>query len=178
MTRAARRQIVVLGAVALAAMLAACGSGGSANTSGTPITAASKTTAKPLQFRAVESETQGSCPSRSAATVEDHGSCLHLGEPAMSVRSVKSAEVTSEPQWSVIVVLGPDDARSLQRLTTTVSKRQGPRNRVAMLLGAGSDHRLLSAPSVMQPIVGGSVQLTGGFTEKEAEQLAHNLTAS
>ncbi|WP_446664069.1 SecDF P1 head subdomain-containing protein [Flexivirga sp. B27] len=172
MTRVASRSILSLSTIALAATLSACGSssGGSSGDS-------ASSGAAPLQVRAVKSESQGSCASHSTTMVEDHGSCLHLGKPAMTVHSVKSAKSSSDPQPSVIVTLGADDSRRLQSLTTTVSKRSGSQQRIAILVGAGSDHRVVSAPTVMEPMTNGSLQLSVD-SAKQAKQLAHDLGGS
>lgn len=95
----------------------------------------------------------------------------------MTVRSVKSADYSSDPQPSVSVTLGADDSRRLKSLTTTVSKRSGDQNRIAALVGTGSDRRLLSAPAVMSPMTNGSMQFSG-LSAKQAKQLAHDLGGS
>jgi uncharacterized membrane protein len=54
----------------------------------------------------------------------------------------------------------------LAALTTEVAREQEPRNRLAIVI----DGRIVSAPAVAEPITGGTIMLSGGFTRAEARR--------
>jgi SecD/SecF fusion protein len=70
--------------------------------------------------------------------------------------------------YGVSLTLDGEGARTFFDLTTQLAPRQG---RLAILL----DGKIQSAPSVKNPIAGGSAQITGRFKEKEARELASVL---
>jgi SecD/SecF fusion protein len=70
--------------------------------------------------------------------------------------------------YGVSLTLDGEGAGTFFDLTTQLAPRQG---RLAILL----DGKIQSAPSVKNPIAGGSAQITGRFKEKEARELASVL---
>lgn len=67
--------------------------------------------------------------------------------------------------------LRPADRATFGRLTTQVYGQQQPRNQLALVL----DGKVLSAPTVQQPILGGRLSIAGPFTKAEANRLADEL---
>jgi len=61
--------------------------------------------------------------------------------------------------------------KKFAEITTRISALEPPRNRFAILL----DGAVLSAPNVADPITGGKAQITGSFTQEDAELLANQL---
>lgn len=88
--------------------------------------------------------------------------------PEMSGSTVKSAMATVDPYGSYQVHLNFNDegAKKFAAVTTASSGR---------LLGIVLDGKLYSAPRINEPITGGSAQITGHFSAREAEQLANVL---
>ena len=135
----------------------------------------------PLGFYPVRGAEPGHCRSGEPSAVDDpvgHG-CLELGSVAFTVRQLKKVELSRQAeQWAVAISFEPADAKEFTRLTTTVSARADPQNRVAVVLGTPSDGRLLSAPTVIQPINSPDLMISGGFTRDEAEELVTDLGGS
>jgi SecD/SecF fusion protein len=88
--------------------------------------------------------------------------------PEMSGSTVNSAQASVDPYGSYQVHLNfnPEGSKKFADLTTANSGR---------LLGIVLDGKLYSAPRINEPITGGSAQITGRFSAREAEQLANVL---
>ncbi|HWC22617.1 MAG TPA: hypothetical protein VG502_09985 [Flexivirga sp.] len=190
-----RRNVVLAAAVGLAVSLSSCSGGsrqitdpssdpgnssaavGSQSSSAAANSRPPIHPAAPLEFLPVRSETQGNCPAHSATMIEDPTAktCLHLAKPALTVTTLRSVEATSQPQWSVNIGLGPQDARRFKSLTTTMSRRSSPQNKLAVVVGSPSTGRLLTAPEVVEPIAGGNIRVIGALTRKSANELVHDL---
>jgi preprotein translocase subunit SecD len=93
--------------------------------------------------------------------------CYTLGD-GMTITRVKSVDMRVEGGngWTVEFDLRPEDTGRLSTLTGQVAREQPPRNQLAMV----SNGRVISAPSVQEPITGGKLMLTGNFTRAEAER--------
>ncbi|MDI1318679.1 MAG: protein translocase subunit SecD [bacterium] len=81
---------------------------------------------------------------------------------------MKSAQATVDPYgaYQVHLNFNPDGAKKFGEVTTAS---------VGRLLGIVLDGKLYSAPRLNEPIMGGSAQITGHFSAREAEQLANVL---
>ncbi len=88
--------------------------------------------------------------------------------PEMSGSTVSSAQASVDPfgSYQVHLNFNNEGARKFAEVTTAGSGR---------LLGIVLDGKLYSAPRINEPITGGSAQITGRFSAREAEQLANVL---
>jgi preprotein translocase subunit SecD len=103
----------------------------------------------------------------------DGSTCYGLAWPEIRVSRTVSSEAVSDPQnnrWLVEVELRPADARRFAHLTERVWRLPEPRNQVAFVF----DGKVLSAPTIQEPIRGGRIQLSGGLID---EQRARDLAA-
>ncbi|SDC18631.1 SecDF P1 head subdomain-containing protein [Actinokineospora iranica] len=69
--------------------------------------------------------------------------------------------------WVVTIRLPSDSARVFADWTSAHVDE-----RLAIVVG----DKLISAPTIMSPITGGTVQIAGDFTEQEAKRLAEDIT--
>ncbi|MFI7008619.1 protein translocase subunit SecD [Streptomyces sp. NPDC050145] len=108
------------------------------------------------------------------------GGFLRLAEPALSGDGVRDAEAVLDQQsmagWTVALDFRKDATAAWARLTgeAACAPQGSPERRVAIVL----DGRIVSAPG-MNPsvpcrtgITGGDTQITGGFTQQQARDLA------
>ncbi len=88
--------------------------------------------------------------------------------PEMTGATVKNATATMDQVggYQVLLSFNSEGTKKFGEVTTAGSGR---------LLGIVLDGRLYSAPRINEPITGGSAQITGRFTAREAEQLANVL---
>lgn len=73
--------------------------------------------------------------------------------------------------WVVQVTLTDEAASVFEDVTKRVSGAGPPLNQLAIVLNSA----VVSAPAVQEPIKGGVLQITGSFTQAEAEALAASL---
>jgi SecD-like export protein len=127
-----------------------------------------------LKFQQVTAVTQPSCPAGDTTRLSFEGGCYRLGD-GMTVSRLKMVELQPPgklgSRFSVLIDLRPDDAPRLASLTTNLAREQDPRNRLAVVI----DGRIASAPTVMEPITGGSLVLSGDFTRAQAERYVELL---
>ena len=78
-------------------------------------------------------------------------------------------------QWVVNFDLNKDGAKAFSDLTTKLAllPQTDPQKRIAIVV----DRQVISAPAVQGAITGGTGQISGGFTEQEAKDLATVLNA-
>ena len=90
-------------------------------------------------------------------------------------RDVKSASAAIDPQsasgWYVTLDFTGDGAKKFGELTQSVVSLPQPQNQVAIVL----DGVVVSAPRINEAILGGQAQITGSFTQVEAQDLANVL---
>lgn len=99
-----------------------------------------------------------------------------LGPAKVYGTQVTRAEAVTDPQqfgqWKVNLSFNNAGTKAFGDLTTQASKEQGYRNQIAIEL----DHLVVSAPGIQQgPILGGTAEITGNFTQTEAQDLANVL---
>ncbi|MFE9286602.1 protein kinase [Streptomyces olivaceus] len=108
---------------------------------------------------------------------DDHKNCYSVSTETadrMNVEKLRAVSARYDEQagaWTVAMTLRDQDARRFTELTDTAARRQAPKNQIAILFG----DRLLSAPTVLAPIPGGHMQISGGYTRAEATELARQL---
>ena len=105
-------------------------------------------------------------------TIEDDGRRYYdliSTKVEMTGNGVKNAMVgTYFGQSEIQLEFTSEGAKQFGKITTdNVGKR----------LGIVLDGQLYAAPNLNEPILGGRAQITGNFTEEEAEELAAGLTA-
>jgi preprotein translocase subunit SecD len=183
---------------ALLLTLAACGGtddpGADAVPSPTPSTSPSATESsptvtqpsEPVQFRlvtevgpavggvdcAVDPAPVVETPSDQPVTACDRLGLAHRLEPAAIVGGVESAtaDLPEGRDWTVTIDLDDAAAAAFADQTTEIA---GTGQHVAIVQGG----LVLSAPSVLDPITGGQVQITGTLGEADARELAAALEA-
>ncbi len=100
-----------------------------------------------------------------------------LGPPIVTSADVQAAtaiQVPTRETWAVAVRLDPAGTTALANATARLVDAPSPQNQLAMLVYG----RVVASPTVMAPITGGEVQITGNFTEDEAKSLANRLAAA
>ncbi|MBO0826347.1 MAG: protein translocase subunit SecD [Streptosporangiales bacterium] len=107
---------------------------------------------------------------------KDDGQKYILGPAKVFGTQVSKAEAVTDPQqfgqWKVNLSFNNAGTKAFGQLTTAASKQQGARNQIAIEL----DHLVVSAPGIQQgPILGGTAEITGNFTQTEAQDLANVL---
>lgn len=184
------KRLIALAAVLL---LAGCGGGaGSASTGGTVVPDPSSLSGRDigLQLRPVLSAsgaTEGQCPTTSAAPSPDVAAttspvttCSFDGTIVYSL----GAAVVDGTHWESLAVdqrdgaaeigalLDPVGSSALTKATADLSTEDDPRNQLAVY----AEGRVLAAPSIVQPIYGGTLLITGAYTVEQAQALVDRLT--
>jgi hypothetical protein len=103
-----------------------------------------------------------------------------LGPPGVTGQSITSASADQLKNsagglldgWAVTIRFDQQGAVALRTLTEQLSGKSQGENRLAIVL----DVQVLSAPVVTSSISDGVVQISGSFTQDEAESLAQQLT--
>ena len=90
-------------------------------------------------------------------------------------RDVKTASAAIDQQgasgWYVSLKFTGDGTKKFGELTQSVTSLADPLNRVAIVL----DGVVVSAPRINEAILGGNAQITGSFTQVQAQDLANVL---
>ena len=197
-----RRRSVVTPLVALI-FAAGCGTEaepGGSNASGIPTPTEATPDASALQMRPVESITapdtdaydqdEPTCgagagsPCTEAQLLDPDGITLEdeaenryvLGPILVDGTNVTSATVVDlgDGTWGVQVALDPAGTTAFASATAIAVTMTPPANQVAIVV----DGVVVSAPGVRAPIDSGQAQISGGFTQQEAEDLAAALGGS
>jgi len=100
----------------------------------------------------------------------------YLLAPAVVVgRDVRGATAAIDPQsasgWFVSLDFNGDGTKKFGQLTQDVVNLPAPQNQVAIVL----DGVVVSAPRINEAILGGQAQITGSFSQIEAQDLANVL---
>jgi preprotein translocase subunit SecD len=74
-------------------------------------------------------------------------------------------------EWVVQLDFKSKGATEWSKLTSAAFNSQEPRNKVAVVL----DGVVITAPNIISPIPGGRAEITGGFNQKSAGELAEQL---
>ncbi|WP_134324894.1 SecDF P1 head subdomain-containing protein [Cumulibacter soli] len=175
------RRLVPVSMLACALVLGACADDSDSSTTPDDTSPASDgqiTSKEPLTIHPVADQAAGECPAVDEPqlalpdpTSED---CLILDEPAMAPTQFEGVEATLDPNlgaWVVNLTLIDADSETFGELTAQTAQLDPPQNRIALVLD-GSE--LLVAPVVADRIVG-PVQISGGFSETDAKDIAEAL---
>ena len=109
-------------------------------------------------------------------TCDRNGSSRYVLAPAQVVgRDIKGATAALDQQnasgWFVSLDFTGDGTKKFGTLTQSVVDLPSPQNQVAIVL----DGVVVSAPRINEAILGGSAQITGSFSQVEAQDLANVL---
>jgi preprotein translocase subunit SecD len=114
-------------------------------------------------------------PNKPLITCDREGTTRFLLSPADIVGTDITDTTAGIPQgdtaWVVNLEFSSDAADTFYQVTQELSKKTPPQNSFAIVL----DGRVMSFPEVNEPIPGGRAQITGNFTQKEAQDLANIL---
>lgn len=115
-------------------------------------------------------------PESVLVTCDRTGVARYILAPAQVVgRDVKGATAAIDPQstsgWFVSLDFTGDGTKKFGSLTQNVVNLPAPQNQVAIVL----DGVVVSAPRINEAILGGQAQITGSFTQVEAQDLANVL---
>ena len=98
-----------------------------------------------------------------------------LGPAEVLGQQVSSAEAGYDPAqglaWYVSLAFNGEGTKAFGAITTRVTTLPSPLNQVAIVL----DGLVVSAPRINEPIPSGNAQITGSFSQVEAQDLANVL---
>ena len=115
-------------------------------------------------------------PAQYLITCEEDGSYKYVLAPADLVGTDIESATAGLPQqgaggWQVELLMTTEGAKKFATSTQNLSAQQSPNDQFAIVL----DGVVISAPSVNEPILGGSAIISGSFTADEARALAQVL---
>lgn len=99
-----------------------------------------------------------------------------LGPVAVDGTEVKKAQAVFDTQgasgWQVQMTFSNSGAKKFADITGELAKNQQPQNEFAIVL----DGDVVSSPYVQQAITGGQAEISGSFTQQDAQSLANMLS--
>ncbi|WP_330341153.1 protein translocase subunit SecD [Streptomyces sp. NBC_00557] len=99
-----------------------------------------------------------------------------LGPAAVDGTEVKKAQAVFDTQgasgWQVQMTFTSSGAKKFADITGRLAKNQSPQNEFGIVL----DGEVVSSPYVSQAITGGQAEITGSFTQQDAQSLANMLS--
>jgi len=108
---------------------------------------------------------------------DDAGNRFRLGPTVIAGGDIVEANAilggATGSEWSVSFRLSGDASGRFADATTTAVSLPEPQNQIAIVV----DRSVISAPTVQSPITGGTGDITGGFSENEARDLATVLNS-
>lgn len=118
----------------------------------------------------------GDNPDQPLVTCDRDGtSRFVLGPAEVLGRQVRSATAAIDQQgtggWFVSLTFNKEGTKKFGEITQRVVSLTAPQNQVAIVL----DGLVVSAPRIIDAILGGQAQITGNFTQQEASDLANVL---
>jgi preprotein translocase subunit SecD len=147
------------------------------------LTNASLTDAEKSKFKALDCSkpeslqgSGGDDANTGLVTCSRDGGARFILAPAKVIgRDVKTASAAIDQQgasgWYVSLKFTGDGTKKFGELTQSVTSLADPLNRVAIVL----DGVVVSAPRINEAILGGNAQITGSFTQVQAQDLANVL---
>ncbi|MEV3911615.1 protein translocase subunit SecD [Streptomyces canus] len=99
-----------------------------------------------------------------------------LGPAAVAGTEVKKAQAVFDTQnaagWQVNMTFNSKGAKKFADITGQLAKNTQPQNEFGIVL----DGQVVSSPTVSSSIAGGNAQISGSFTQDEAQNLANMLS--
>ncbi|MFJ5839534.1 protein translocase subunit SecD [Streptomyces shenzhenensis] len=118
-------------------------------------------------------------PSESTVACGDIGGAWYkymLGPAAVDGTEVKKAQAVFDTQtasgWQVQMNFNSSGAKKFADITGQLAKNSTPQNQFGIVL----DGEVVSSPYVSQSISGGQAEISGSFTQEEAQSLANMLS--
>jgi preprotein translocase subunit SecD len=129
-----------------------------------------------LDCTAFDSNASIDQPEAVLVTCDRNGAARYVLAPAVVIgRDVSGATAAIDPQslsgWFVSLDFTSDGTKKFGQLTQDVVNLPAPQNQVAIVL----DGVVVSAPRINEAILGGQAQITGSFSQLEAQDLANVL---
>ena len=161
----------------------ATGSGASVDTGSTATPVNGISAAINAQYEALDctklENLQGTgtdAPTETIAVCDRNGSTKYILAPAEVLgRQISKASAGLDTQagsaWYVSLTFNGEGTTAFGALTTRVTSLPEPLNQVAIVL----DGLVVSSPRINEPIPSGTAQITGSFTQLEAQDLANVL---
>jgi len=87
-----------------------------------------------------------------------------------SIESAK-AEFFEDEVWIVSISFDANGTKKFGEITSRVTSLAAPQNQIAI----SSGNLVITAPSINEEILEGNAQITGNFTQQEAESLANSI---
>ncbi len=120
--------------------------------------------------------TGADAPGETIVACDRSGTSKFILAPAEVLgQQVSKAEAGIDTQagniWTVSLTFNGDGTKAFGALTSRVTSLASPQNQVAIVL----DGLVVSAPSINEAIPSGNAQITGNFTQVEAQDLANVL---
>ncbi len=124
----------------------------------------------------LDSKVSADSPDSVLITCDRDGFARYVLAPAVVIgRDVSGATAAIDPQslsgWFVSLDFTGEGTRKFGQLTQDVVNLPAPQNQVAIVL----DGVVVSAPRINEAILGGQAQITGSFSQLEAQDLANVL---
>jgi preprotein translocase subunit SecD len=114
-------------------------------------------------------------PNKQYAGCESDGTFKYVLDVAKvvgtDIDTASSGVQQGSTEWVVQLDFKSKGATEWSKLTSTAFNSQEPRNKVAVVL----DGVVITAPNIISPIPGGRAEITGGFNQKSAGELAEQL---
>jgi preprotein translocase subunit SecD len=99
-----------------------------------------------------------------------------LGPAAVDGTEVKKAQAVYDTQgasgWQVQMTFTGSGSKKFADITGELAQKQSPQNEFGIVL----DGEVVSSPYVQQSITGGNAEISGSFTQEEAQSLANMLS--
>lgn len=99
-----------------------------------------------------------------------------LGPAAVDGTEVKKAQAVFDTQgasgWQVQMTFTSSGSKKFADITGQLAKNQSPQNEFGIVL----DGEVVSSPFVQQAITGGQAEISGSFTQQDAQSLANMLS--
>ncbi|WP_369235145.1 hypothetical protein AB5J56_25000 [Streptomyces sp. R21] len=129
------------------------------------------------QCRAADASASASEPLTACGKTGGTYVSYSLKPVAVPGTDVSAAEATYDKQsgagWLVQIKFTAAGSKRFAQVTGELAPQQPPANQFAIVV----DGTVLSAPSVNQALTGGEAQISGSFTQREAEELAAQLNS-
>lgn len=118
-------------------------------------------------------------PSKPLLTCDEDGNKLLLSSTLIEGTQLKSAQAAppnqQTVQWTVNLTFDSAARKTFSTVTQGIAAQTSPLSGQPKQFAIVLDGRVISAPTVTEPINNGSAQITGSFTQTTAQSLANSL---
>ncbi|MER6026897.1 protein translocase subunit SecD [Streptomyces sp. NPDC001851] len=131
---------------------------------------------KPAERAKVGGASKPGEPTVACGQVKDAWYKYVLGPAAVDGTEVKKAQAIFDTQgaagWQVQMTFTSSGSKKFADITGQLAKNQSPQNEFGIVL----DGEVVSSPFVQSAITGGQAEISGSFTQQEAQSLANMLS--